>query len=135
MEVLAIIPARGGSKAIPRKNLAPLCGRPLIAWMIDAARASCHVDRVVVSTDDPEIGRVAQQYGAEVVWRPYELSGDFDSSELALLHVLEQLEVTEGYCPDLTVFLQCTAPLTTGDDIDDVVHSLIQEESTCAGGH
>ena len=132
MEVLAIIPARGGSKAIPHKNLAPLCGRPLIVWMIEAAKSSCHIDRVIVSTDDADIGQVAEAHGAEVIWRPAAFSGDFDSSELALLHVLETLKESENYQPDLTVFLQCTAPLTTGGDIDDVVHSLLLEESDSA---
>ncbi len=70
MEILAIIPARGGSKGIPRKNVQPLGGKPLIAWSIEAALEAPSVNRVVVSTDDAEIGDVSHKYGAEVVWRP-----------------------------------------------------------------
>lgn len=132
MEVLAIIPARGGSKAIPRKNLLPFCGKPLIAWTILSARAAPSVDRVVVSTDDPEIGAVARQYGAEVVWRPDEISDDRSSSEAALLHALERLELSGEYRPDLVVFLQCTAPLTTPDDIENVVQTLLSERADSA---
>ncbi len=131
MEVLAIIPARGGSKAIPRKNLLPFCGKPLIAWMILAARAAPSINRVVVSTDDAEIGRVAREYGAEVVWRPDEISDDRSSSESALLHALERLE-RSAYRPDLVVFLQCTAPLTTTGDIESVVQTLIADDADSA---
>jgi N-acylneuraminate cytidylyltransferase len=132
MEVLAVIPARGGSKAIPRKNLLPFCGKPLIAWTILAARAAPSIDRVVVSTDDPEIGCVAREYGAEVVWRPDEISNDRSSSEAALLHALERLELSDGYRPDLLVFLQCTAPLTTSRDIENVVQTLVLEQADSA---
>ncbi|HEY9766444.1 MAG TPA: acylneuraminate cytidylyltransferase family protein, partial [Chroococcales cyanobacterium] len=121
MAVLAVIPARGGSKGIPRKNVRLLAGKPLIAHAIEAARGSRSIDRVVVSTDDTEIGRVAERFGAEVVWRPTEISGDTASSEAALLFTLDFLESKEGYRPDILVFLQCTAPLTLAEDIDDTV--------------
>ena len=91
-KALAIIPARGGSKGIPRKNIRLVCGQPLIAWTIQAARTARSVGRVVVSTDDSEIADVASRFGAEVVRRPAELSGDTASSEQALLHTLEMLE-------------------------------------------
>ena len=118
MSALAVIPARGGSKGIPRKNLKPLCGRPLIAWTIEAARAAQQVERVVVSTDDTEIGDVARRYGSEVVMRPPEISTDLAPSESALLHVLETLKEVEGYQPEALAFLQCTSPLTLPEDID-----------------
>ena len=125
MNTLAVIPARGGSKGIVRKNLAPLCGRPLVTWMIDAALSAKRVDRVVVSTDDAEIGQCARQCGAEVVWRPAEISGDGASSESALLHCLDHLRSQERYKPDALALLQCTAPLTLPDDIDGTIAALI----------
>ncbi len=125
MECLAIIPARGGSKGIPRKNIRPLLGKPLIAYNIEQAKSARLVNRVVVSTDDPEIGAISRQYGAEVVWRPAEISGDTASSEAALLHTLEYLRQTENYQPDLLAFLQCTSPLTLAEDIDGVIQTLL----------
>ena len=119
-EVVGIIPARGGSKGLPRKNVLPLAGKPLIAWSIEAARAAKQVSRVIVSTDDEEIARVTEAFGGEVIWRPKGLSGDSASSETALLHVLEQLE-QHGCVFDTTVFLQATSPLRTSADIDDAV--------------
>ena len=123
---LAIIPARGGSKGIPRKNLAPVGGRPLLSYTVGQALAAGSVDRVVVSTDDAEIADVARADGAEVVRRPPELAGDLASSEGALLHVLDTL-ATEGYEPDLVVFLQATSPLRQPDDIDRAVELLLRE--------
>lgn len=115
--VIAVIPARGGSKGVPRKNVRPLCGRPLIAWAIQAARRAETVDRIVVSTDDDEIASVSRQWGAEVVRRPAALSGDTAPSEAALLHALEELGVRDG----ILAFLQCTAPLMLPEDIDGTV--------------
>lgn len=126
---VAIIPARGGSKGLPRKNVLPLAGKPLVAHNIDAARAARLVDRVVVSTDDPEIAAVARAYGAEVVDRPAELSGDLASSEAALLHALAVLS-DQGYHPDVLVFLQCTSPLTTPEDIDAAAAAVIEGADT-----
>lgn len=126
-ETIAIIPARGGSKGVPRKNVLPLVGKPLIAHTIEAAQRARTVTRVVVSTDDAEIAQIAERWKAEVVWRPVEISGDSASSEAALLHVLDHLEQKEGYNPDLLVFLQCTSPLTTAADIDDTVDALHNE--------
>lgn len=131
-ECLAIVPARGGSKGIPHKNVRLLAGRPLIAHSIEQAQQARTVDRVIVSTDDPEIGAVAEQYGAEVIWRPAEISGDTTPSELALLHGLEHLRSTEGYQPDLIVFLQCTSPLTLPEDIDATVQALLDENADSA---
>ncbi len=132
MNSLAIIPARGGSKGIPRKNVCSLAGKPLIAHIIECALQSEKITRVIVSTDDPEIAAVSRQYGAEVVWRPAEISGDTASSEVALLHVLEHLKTTENYQPDLIVFLQCTSPLTAPEDIDGTVQVLLDEGADSA---
>lgn len=131
-DILAIIPARGGSKGIPRKNIRLLNGKPLLAYTIEQARQTPAISRVVVSTDDPEIGAVAQQYGAEVVWRPAEISGDTASSESALLHVLDYLAQTEGYEPELVVFLQCTAPLTLAEDISGTIQVLLDQQADTA---
>lgn len=132
MKAIAIIPARGGSKGIPRKNLQPLAGKPLVAHTIEQARAAHSIGRVIVSTDDAEIGAVAQCYGAEVVWRPAAISGDTASSEAALLHVLATLQQSEGTLPDLIVFLQCTSPLTLAADIDGTVQALLSEHANTA---
>ncbi len=132
MNVLAVIPARGGSKGIPGKNIRSVAGRPMIGWTIDAARRSKYVNRVVVSTDDSAIADVACRFGAEVVKRPAEISGDTASSESALLHVLESLRATEGYESDLLVFLQCTSPLTTAEDVDGVVECLVNGRADSA---
>ncbi len=126
-EVLAIIPARGGSKGIPRKNIRPLAGKPLLAWAIEAAQEAVLVNRVLVSTDDLEIARVAQEYGADVLMRPAELATDTASSEAALLHALETLKSEESYRPDVLAFMQCTAPLTTPADIDGTVNLVLHK--------
>lgn len=123
-DALAIIPARGGSKGVPRKNVLPLAGVPLIAYTIRAAHSAERVTRVVVSTDDAEVADVSRTYGAEVVMRPAELSSDTARSEDALLHVLDNLKSSEDYVPDLVVFLQCTSPLTLPGDIDATIHAL-----------
>jgi len=126
---LTIIPARGGSKGIPGKNLQTLAGKPLLVYSIEAARAAPSVNRIVVSTDDPEIAAVARRYGAEVVQRPAEISGDAATSESALLHVLESLHDTEHYEPDLVVFLQATSPLRRRDDIQNAIEALHREKA------
>ena len=122
--VVAVIPARGGSKGVPRKNLLRVAGRSLVARAIASCADAPVVSRVVVTTDDPEIAEEAAGAGAEVVERPAELAGDDASSEDALLHVLEELERREGYRPDVLVFVQCTAPLLTAGDVDGAVRLL-----------
>lgn len=129
MNVLAIIPARGGSKGLARKNVLSLASKPLIAHSIEAALEARSVGRVTISTDDAEIATVAKRFGAEVVWRPVEISDDAATSESALLHVLEHLSQTEGYEPDLVVFLQCTSPVRRPSDIDGAVNALLEAEA------
>lgn len=122
--IAAIIPARSGSKGIPQKNIQPVGGKPLLAHSIEHAQCAATVDRVLVSTDGAQIADVARQYGAEVVWRPPEISGDTASSESALLHALDHLHSTEGVEPELIVFLQCTSPIRRPQDIDRAVRRL-----------
>ncbi len=131
-ECCAVIPARGGSKGVPRKNLRTIAGKPLIAHTIAAARRSRHLDRIIVSSEDPEIRAVAEEYGVETVVRPAALSDDHASSESALLHVLGHLRNTESYQPDILVFLQCTSPLTVASDIDGIVEKLLDDDADTA---
>jgi CMP-N-acetylneuraminic acid synthetase len=117
MTLLALIPARGGSKGIPRKNIRPFFGKPLLQWSIDVALAAPSVDRVVVSTDDPEIAEVACAGGAEVPFlRPSELASDNAPGIAPVLHALEQL-------PDVTdvLMLQPTSPLRVVEDVEAIV--------------
>jgi len=130
--ILAVIPARGGSKGVSRKNIRVVAGKPLIAWTIESAKDAALVDRVVVSTDDPEIAAVSKEYGAEVVWRPEAISGDLASSEDALLHALGYLSRHGDYEPDLLAFLQCTAPLMKPHDIDGTIRSLLDNNADSA---
>ncbi len=125
--VIAIIPARGGSKGIPRKNVLPLLGRPLLVHTIEHARRAPSIGRVFVSTDDDEIAAVAQAAGAEVVRRPPELSGDKASSELALRHVLDHLRDTERFEPELVVFLQATSPWRGDGEVEAAIATLRRE--------
>ncbi|MEN9544515.1 MAG: hypothetical protein RLZZ598_1348 [Pseudomonadota bacterium] len=129
MTVLALIPARGGSKGLPGKNLRPLLGLPLLAHSIEQARRARHVHRVCVSTDDPSIAEAAIQHGAEVIHRPAALSGDSASSESALLHALDVLRGREQAQPELVCFLQCTSPVREPGDIDAAIERLRAEQA------
>ena len=127
LQTLAIIPARGGSKGIPRKNLKLLAGKPLLAHSILHAKQTPSITRIVVSTDDDEIAAVAREWGAEVVPRPPEISGDKASSESALLHTLDWLLSTENYEPDLVVFLQATSPCRRPGEIQPAIDLLLRD--------
>jgi CMP-N-acetylneuraminic acid synthetase len=119
MEVLAVIPARGGSKGIPRKNLAMLGGRPLIAYACEAARASRRVSRAVVSTDDAEIARTAEALGVAAPFlRPAALAGDETPMVDVLLDLVATLERRERYRPDALVLLQPTSPFRRAEHVD-----------------
>lgn len=124
MRAIAIIPARGGSKGLPRKNVLPLHGRPMITWTIDAALSTPEIIKVFVSTDDPEIASISRVAGAHVIDRPAKLATDEASSESALLHALDNIERMDGTVPEHTVFLQCTSPLTLPDDITGTLEQL-----------
>ena len=122
---VAVIPARGGSKQVPGKNIALVGGKPLIAWSIEAARASSRVERVIVTTDLHSIAEVSQDYGAEVPFiRPGELARDDTPGIEAILHMLSWCEENEGYYPDYVVVLQPTSPLRTTEDIDAAIDLL-----------
>jgi len=121
-KILAVIPARGGSKGIPRKNIRMLGKKPLLAWTIDEARRSKYIDRLVLSSEDEEIMQVARQYGCEVPFvRPVELATDDTPGIDPILHALEVLE--EQY--DYLVVLQPTSPFRTAEDIDGAIERCI----------
>jgi CMP-N-acetylneuraminic acid synthetase len=120
VSVVGLIPARGGSKGIPRKNLAPLGGKPLIAWTIAAGLESERVKRTVVSTDDPEVADVARAYGAEVLDRPAELGADDTPMRDVVAHALR------GLAPETAlVLMQPTSPLRAAGHVDDAVELLL----------
>src|SRR5260370_5875896 len=124
-DCLALIPARSGSKGIPYKNIASVGGRPLIAWTIAAARAATRVNRIVVSTDDPDIAQVSEALGAEVPFlRPAEMAQDDTPGTVPLLHALGWLEEHEAYRPELVMLLQPTSPLRSSVDIEAAVELL-----------
>jgi CMP-N,N'-diacetyllegionaminic acid synthase len=117
VSVLGLIPARGGSKGIPRKNLASVAGRPLLAWTVDAARAATELTRVVVSTDDDEIAEAA---GVDVLRRPPELAADETPMLDVVRHAVDALQ------PDVVVLLQPTSPLRRPEHVDAVVRLLLE---------
>ena len=127
-ETIAIIPARGGSKGIPGKNIKSLGGKPLIAHSILDTMEAQQVDRIYVTTDDAEIAQVSTDYGAKIIHRPAELANDTASSESALIHALTEIEKS-GINPELIVFLQCTSPLRTGLDIDRAIEQMRSENA------
>ena len=130
MEVLALIPARGGSKGLPRKNVLPLAGRPLIAHSIEHALAAETITRTIVSTDDAEIAEAARAAGAEVPFvRPAELAQD-DSPDLDVFsHALTWLEENERYRPELVVHLRPTHPIRRPERIDEAVRTIAADPS------
>jgi N-acylneuraminate cytidylyltransferase len=124
--ILALIPARGGSKGVPRKNILPIAGKPLIAYSIQQARASKLINRVVVSTDDEEIAEVARAWGAEVpfmrpAWCAQDASPDID----VFCHALEWLHAQEGYRPEAVVHLRPPGPVRRVEHIDEAIELLL----------
>lgn len=125
-KIMAFIPARGGSKRLPRKNVLPLAGKPLINWSIEAGKKSQYIDRVFVSTDDKEIADVACQLDAELPeLRPAELASDTAKTEDVLLYSLEK------FAPDVdvVVLLQPTSPLRTAEHIDEALELFMEQEA------
>ncbi|MDT4969342.1 MAG: CMP-N,N-diacetyllegionaminic acid synthase [Acidobacteriota bacterium] len=117
--MVGLITARGGSKGIPRKNIASLAGKPLIAWTIKAAQESRALDRIIVSTDDPEIADVAREWGADVPFmRPPELAADDSPHHGVVIHAIRWLESQPAPPPDYIMLLQPTSPLRKAEDID-----------------
>ncbi|MDO8499651.1 MAG: acylneuraminate cytidylyltransferase family protein [bacterium] len=128
--VVAIIIARGGSKSIPRKNVLPFKGKPLIAWPIDLAKSVARIDRVIVSTEDAEITDIAKQYGAEVPFkRPMELADDVTPTLPVLQHCVQHLEEKENYKADIIILLYPTSPLLKKERIEEALDKF--EQTKC----
>ena len=128
-KVLALVPARRGSKGLALKNIRPLQGKPLLAWPIEAARSSKYVDRVVVSTDDAEFAAIARAAGAATPFlRPAELANDTAPSIAFILHALDSLEAA-GERYDYLAMLEPTSPLTEAEDIDAALETLIERRA------
>ena len=123
MKIVSIIPARGGSKGIPRKNIVDFAGKPLMLWTIEQAKASALVSEIYVTSDSKEILEIADSAGVRAIIRPPELSTDIATSESALIHVLNQIKEA----PEYIVFLQATAPLRKSNDIDNSISHLIDD--------
>lgn len=130
--IIAVIPARGNSKRIPRKNVKLLGGKPLIVWTIEAAFKCRLIDRIIVSTDDDEIAEISRKNNAEVPFiRPADLAKD-DTPDLPVCrHLLEYLAVNENYQPDIIVWLRPTCPLRRPEDIEAAVKKLIETNADC----
>jgi CMP-N,N'-diacetyllegionaminic acid synthase len=130
---LGLVPARGGSKAIPLKNIKPLGGRPLIEWVLAAMASSGVVDRIVVSTDDERIAAVARAAGAEAPFlRPAELASDDAPTAAAVVHALEWLDENEGLRPDCLLLVQPTEPFVRADQIRDTLELMLAREADSA---
>lgn len=120
--VVAIIIARGGSKSIPRKNVLPLHGKPLVAWPIDLAKSVDRVDRVIMTTDDDEIAEIAKKHGAEVLFkRPAELADDETPTLPVLQHAIKYLEEKENYKADIILLLYPTAPFLKKERVEEAI--------------
>jgi len=128
--VLAIIPARGGSKGMPGKNIKELCGKPLIAWSIEVAETCSDIDRVVVSTDDDQIVDVVKKYGAEAPFkRPAELANDTASTINVIFHTIDWLREHQDFRPEYILLLQPTSPLRTVEDIEGTIQTLKDKDA------
>jgi len=130
-KILAIIPARGGSKAIRRKNLQKLSGKPLIAHTIIAAKKTKSINKIIVSTDDKEIGKISKNNGAEVPFlRPKQISKDTSSIIEVIKHALKFLQENQSYVPDIIILLQPTSPLRTSQLITKTINTLKKSKAT-----
>jgi CMP-N-acetylneuraminic acid synthetase len=128
VKILAIIPARGGSKGIPKKNITPLQGKPLIQYTIEAAQNSSHIDKVFLSSDNDEIISTAKELGLESDYiRPHHLADDHAGTVDVVLDALRWLKETQAYTPDILLLLQPTSPLRTSKDIDDAIDQFKQD--------
>ncbi|MEU0334790.1 N-acylneuraminate cytidylyltransferase [Streptomyces sp. NPDC006193] len=130
--VLAVIPARGGSKGVPAKNLAPVGGVPLVARAVRECRAARLVTDVVVSTDDQAIAAAAREAGAEVVLRPAAIAGDTATSEAAVLHAVDTHEALHGAAVDVVLLVQCTSPFLVREDVDAVAAAVAEKGADTA---
>ena len=129
-KILCVIPARGGSKGLPGKNIKELLGKPLIAYTIEQAKESKYIDRVIVSTEDIRIADISKEYGAEVPFiRPNELALDDSSTIDVLLHAIDWIEKMQGYVFDILVLLHVTTPLRSVEDVDNCIELLIEKNA------
>ncbi len=124
-KIIAIIPARGRSKGLPRKNILDLCGKPLIAWTIEKALNGKYIDKVVVSTENNEIAEISKKYGAHVVERPEELARDDSPTIDAIMHVINWFEKRKEYF-DIIILLEPTSPLRKENDLDNAIELFIE---------
>lgn len=128
--MIAIVPARGGSKGLPRKNIKILCGKPMIAYVIEEGRKSQYLDEIIVSTDDREIANVAIQYGAKCPFlRPAELATDHSHPIDAFIYTIEKLKREFDYHIESFVVLQPTSPMLLADDIDGAITLFIEKNA------
>ena len=132
MTVLAVIPARGGSKGVPAKNLAPVGGVPLVVRAVRESLAARLVTDVVVSTDDPDIAAAARSAGAEVVLRPAAIAGDTATSEAAVLHAMDAFEAMNGVHVDVVLLVQCTSPFLSREDVEGVAAAVAERGADSA---
>lgn len=132
MNILCVIPARGGSKGLRNKNIRPIFGKPLIAYTIEAALQSRLIDKIVVSTDDEKIAKVSRKYKIQVIKRPKKYATDLAPIEYALRHAVRYLEEEEDYAPDIVVWLQANIPIRKKGQIDKVIRKLLSSGADSA---
>jgi len=131
VNIVSIIPARGRSKEISRKNIRKLKGKPLIFYTIREAKKSKFLSRIVVSTDDEKIAKISKGYGVYVIKRPKKLSKDTTPSEAVFKHAIKYLEKNEGFHADIVVILQPTSPLRKANDIDNSIKKFLNSNCSC----
>ena len=130
MKIISIIPARGGSKGLPKKNILELAGKPLIAWTIESSLKSKYISKTIVSSDCDEILNISSKYGSEILKRPDELARDTTPTEPVVEHILQNVKDLGNY--SYLVLLQPTSPLRDEKDIDEAISKLIQEKDATA---
>ena len=130
MKIISIIPARGGSKGLPKKNILELAGKPLIAWTIESSLKSKYISKTIVSSDCDEILNISSKYGSEILKRPDELARDTTPTEPVVEHILQNIKDLGNY--SYLVLLQPTSPLRDEKDIDEAISKLIQEKDATA---
>jgi len=123
-DVICIIPARGGSKGIPRKNLKKFSGKPLMFYAVQSAKKSRYISDVYISTEDPDIKKTALSFKAKVIDRPKKLAGDFVTSEDVIIHALKEIALTKDLLKTDCLFVQATSPLSLPSDFDRLIECL-----------
>ena len=132
-KILAIIPARSGSKSVKNKNIRLINGKPMIAYSIEHAKASKYINRIIVTTDSEEYAAIAREYGAETPFiRPSELAQDSSLDVDVFEHALNYLEKEENYVPDVIVHLRPTDPVRNPEDIDKMIEMMLEDDTVDA---